>query len=485
MSTESTNHAPIKLIGAVSGPAILLLFTITDPASGLSQEAWYTAGVAIWMAIWWSTEAIPVPATALLPLAVLPILGVYDITTVADSYTSSVVYLLLGGFIVALGLQRWDLHKRIALAVLTRVGDSPAALIGGFMAATALLSMWVSNTAATLMMLPIAMSVAGVITSTQSHSDGRAEANFSIGLVLAIAYSASIGGLGTMIGSPPNLLVVGFLRDDYGVDISFVQWAKIGIPFVLIFLPIVWFVLTRFVFSFDLPRSGAAARLIRDTRAEMGSLGPPQKRMAAVFSVVAAAWMLRPLLQEHMGLPGLSDTGIAVIGALLVFVVPSGEGGMLMNWDAAKKLPWDVLLLYGGGMALSGAIASTGLAIWLGEHLSPFATWHLLVFIAIVVATMIYLTEIMNNSAAVATFLPIIAVLALSSGIEPHMLAVPAALAASCAFMFPVATPPNAIVYGSGQVTLPQMVRAGFRLNLLGVIVVPVLSYFLLPIIFT
>jgi len=472
-------------IGVIAGPLLFLLFLVTEPASGLSQSGWYTAGMSIWMAVWWATEAIPVPATALLPLAALPILGVSDVTVVTDSYASPVVYLLLGGFIVALGLQRWNLHKRIALTVLLRAGDKPATLIAAFMAATAILSMWVSNTASTLMMLPIALSVAAVVTSSDSSKAGESPNNFTIGLVLAIAYSASVGGLGTMVGSAPNLLVVGYLQENFQIDIGFTQWASFGLPFVVVTLPIIWLVLTKVVFSFELPRSTEAARMIRDSRDELGRMDAAATRMALIFGFVALSWMFRPVIQELPGLSGISDAGIAVIGALLVFVVPSGQGGMLMNWDTAKNLPWDVLLLYGGGMALSSAIMTTGLAVWLGELLTPFASLHLLLLITIIVAVMIYLTEIMNNSAAVATFLPIIGVLALSSGIDPVYLAVPAALAASCAFMFPVATPPNAIVYGSGQVTLPQMVKSGFRMNLIGVIVVPVFCYLLLPIIFS
>lgn len=463
----------------------LILFLATEPATGLSHEAWTTAGVAIWMSLWWATEAIPVPATALLPLATLPLLGVFDTQTVADSYTSSVVYLLLGGFIVALGLQRWELHKRIALSVLLKVGDRPVALVGGFMAATAILSMWVSNTASTLMMLPIALSVAAVVASTHAKGEGKDRDHFTVSLVLAIAYSASIGGLGTMVGSPPNLLVVGFLKESYGIDVTFAKWSMIGIPFVLIFLPLVWFVLTRFVFSFDLPRSREATDYIRSTLEEMGRPGKAEKRMAAVFACVALAWMFRPVMQGIAGLGNLSDTGIAVIGAMSLFLIPSGRGGALMNWETAKTLPWDVLLLYGGGMALSGAISSTGLAAWVGDQMSPFASGHLLLFIVIVVTVMIYLTEIMNNSAAAATFLPIIAVLAITGEADPVMLAIPVALAASCAFMFPVATPPNAIVYACGAVTLPQMVSVGFRLNFLGVIVVPLLCYLTLPLIFS
>jgi len=490
--TPVSNGVPAKhrralhqSIGVIAGPLLFLLFLVTEPASGLSQSAWYTAGMSIWMTVWWATEAIPVPATALLPLAALPILGVSDVGVVTDSYASPVVYLLLGGFIVALGLQRWNLHKRIALAVLVRVGDKPAALVAGFMAATAILSMWVSNTASTLMMLPIALSVAAVVTSSDSNKKTNNPNNFTIGLVLAIAYSASVGGLGTMVGSPPNLLVVGYLQENFQIDIGFTQWASFGLPFVLVTLPLIWLVLTKVVFSFELPRSNEAARMIRDSRDELGRMDAASIRMASIFGLVALSWMFRPLIQELPGLSGLSDAGIAVIGALLVFVIPSSQGGMLMNWDTAKNLPWDVLLLYGGGMALSSAIMTTGLAVWLGELLTPFASLHLILLITIIVAVMIYLTEIMNNSAAVATFLPIIGILALSSGIDPIYLTVPAALAASCAFMFPVATPPNAIVYGSGQVTLPQMVKSGFRMNLIGVVCVPALCYLLLPIIFS
>ena len=464
-------------VGLVLGPAIAVLVLIADPPQGLSADAWVVAAVACLMAIWWATEAIPLAITALLPLALFPLLGVAGIEETTETYGSASIYLLLGGFVIALGLERWNLHKRIALAILTRAGAKPVALIGGFMLVTALTSMWVSNTSSTLMMLPIALSIAAVVAPNPDQD--RNHRNFNAALLLGIAYAASIGGLGTLVGSPPNAMMVGYLHKTLGVEVSFATWAMFGMPFVAVVLPGSWLILTRLAFPMTLPENVAATDLLRQSRAKLGPMSAPEYRILAVFTLVAAAWIFRPLLNDIPGLGGLSDAGIAVLGALVLFLMPSGTGEALMNWETARKLPWDVLLLYGGSISLAAMVSKTGLASWLGSGLLHFTTWPTLALLFLIVAIVIALSELLNNSAALAAFLPIIGALTAALHTDPLMLGFAAVMAASCGFMLPVATPPNTIVFGTGKISLGSMLRGGFGINLLALICIPLLCYLL------
>lgn len=483
LSATDSGISTLQRIGLPLGPLLFMAVIVSDPVEGMGLPAWQVVGIVSWMAAWWATEAIPIPITSLLPLVLIPAFGEQDISTVAGSYTNSVVYLLLAGFILALGLQRWNIHRRVALAILVRVGENPLAIIGGFMLATAFLSMWVSNTASTLMIIPIALSVATTI-APNSNSE-KDQHNFTIALVLSIAYSASIGGLGTLIGTPPNLLMAGYMRDTYGIDISFIGWLAYGLPVVIVMLPLCWLTLTKIVYPFKLPSNREAHQRICQTYRKMGKLNISEKRMSLVFVLVVLLWVTRPLLVKATGYTHLSDTAFAVIGAITLFLVPSGKGGFLMNWDYAKNLPWDVLLIYGGGMAIASAMTGSGLSEWLGSHLVYFSQWHIIFLISAITVLVIFLTELTNNSATVATFLPVLGAIALSTtDNNPLFLAAPAVIAASCAFMLPVATPPNAVVYGTGQVTLPQMARAGVVLNMFAILVIPIVAYYAAPLLF-
>ena len=475
-----TKTAGYKRIGLFLGPSVLLLMTVIGPIGELSLHAWLAGAITLWIAIWWATEAIPIPVTALLPLVLFPIMDVEKVETIAGSYTSPVVYLLIGGFILALGLQRWSLHRRIALYILSHVSSTPGAVVWGFMLATALLSMWVSNTATTLMMVPIATSVALTLAPNQEDPQHQ---NFTIVLLLAVAYAASIGGLGTLVGTPPNLLMAGFLYDQYDITIGFVDWMMFGMPLVVVMLPAAWWVLIKFAFPIE--QLSGDKLLIRTTIAtqyrSLGKTSQAEKRMAVVFLCVVVFWMLRKWIVSITGLEGLSDTSIAITGAVLLFILPSGQGKPLMDWGYAKQLPWDIVLLYGGGMALATAITSSGLAASFGHAMELFSNWHLLALIVVITAVVVVLTELTNNSATIATFMPILGILSVSAEHSPLQLAAPAALAASCAFMLPVATPPNAVVFGTGLITLPQMARAGLLINLLGLLLIPVIAYTMLP----
>ncbi|SER24098.1 solute carrier family 13 (sodium-dependent dicarboxylate transporter), member 2/3/5 [Nitrosomonas sp. Nm51] len=478
-----------KKIGLITGVGFLV-FTIVSPApAAMSEAAWRTTGVTLLLAIWWATEVLPIPITSLLPILLFPALGIMSIEDSTAPYAAPAIFLLMGGFIIATGLAKWNLHRRIALNILIRVGDSPAALIAGFMGATALLSMWVSNTASTLMMIPIALSLAGEMVRDKIGQHHK----FILCLILGIAYSASIGGLGTIIGTPPNLFVVSFMKQNYAIDISFVDWMLFGIPVVIIMTTAAWWVLTKWAFVFDLQGERIPVSAVSNALEKLGKLSRPEKRLTYVFVLVASAWILRVPVQEHFEIMlWLNDAMIAVGGAVLLFIIPSGQTTLsarekptaLMDWENASQIPWGVLLLFGGGLSLAAAIKNTGLAVWIGDGLSGLPHLDLILMMLILVTLVIFLTELTSNTATTATLLPILGVLAVSSGIDPMLLFAPTAMAASCAFMLPVATAPNAVVYSTGQVTISQMARAGFKLNLTAILVVTGLSYALIPWVF-
>jgi len=502
-------RAKYQNVGFFLGPILAAIILFLPPAEGLSIEAWQVIAMALWMATWWATEAIPVPATSLIPLVFLPVMGVSSMIAAAAPYANPVIFLLLGGFIMAMALQRWNLHRRIALTILSKFGGHPSSLIGGFMVSAATLSMWVSNTATTIMMVPIALSLAGTVTE-----DKKDRALFTVVLLLGIAYSASIGGFGTLIGTPPNAMVRGYLEQHSGITISFTDWMLLGVPTVIVLLPFAWLILTKLVFPLKEFSHQKGKKFILDELKKMGPVTIPEKRTAIVFGLIALSWITRPLLKEFIDLSfveslsnswfsifipflrflvsfvqNLSDTNIAVFGALLMFMVPAGcsenPSARLLNWDWAVKLPWGVLLLFGGGLSLAAAIDSTSLSVWLGEALAVLTTFHLFILIGALVALIVFLTELTSNTATTAAFLPILGAIALTSGMDPILLAAPAALAASCAFMLPVATGPNAIIFASGQVPIPKMAKAGIWVNIAAIIVLTTMCYALVPVIFT
>lgn len=457
-----------KVVGLLLGPAAFTLILMLPAPEGLEPAAWRVAAAALLMAIWWVSEALPVAATALLPLALFPLLGVAPITEVAAPYANPLIFLFLGGFIIALAIEKWNLHRRVALLVLYAIGSREDRQIAGFMLATAFLSMWVSNTATTIMMLPVALSI---IPHTK---DGQIEAEkrgFAVALLLSIAYAASIGGLGTLIGTPPNALLAGFMSETYGVTIGFAQWMLVGLPLAAVLLVLCWLLLTRFLYRIGRDEHPEARAAVLESLRAMGPLSRPEKLVALVFVTTATLWVIRPLLGTLFPDLFLSDTGIAITGALALFIIPVDRrrGVFLMDWKSAERLPWGVLLLFGGGLSLASAVANTGLAAWMGGALSSLASWPGIALVLAVTSLIITLTELTSNTATTAAFLPLMGALAVSIGHDPLLLTIPAALAASCAFMMPVATVPNAIVFGSGHVSIPQMVRAGFWLNILGI----------------
>lgn len=467
--------------GLLTGFFVFAALLICPAPDSLSVDAWRTSAVALLMAVWWITEAIPIPVTALVPVVLLPIMGVADIGIVLAPYAHPLVFLFMGGFIIAIAMEKWNLHKRIALNIVTFVGVNPRSIILGFILASAFLSMWVSNTATALMMLPIALSVLQLANQNDTASPSR---YFSLCLLLGIAYGCNIGGVGTLIGTPPNALLAAFMEESYGVEISFVNWLLFGLPFLLVALPLMYVVLTRFVYPLsksDLPGGKA---LFNEKKQELGMMSSAEKKVAAVFILTALFWITRPILSDFI--PGLSDTGIAMAAALSFFFIPSAseKGGFILKWSDVKSLPWGVLILFGGGLSLASAIDSTGLAQWIGGGVQALAGWPILLIILLLVAMIVFLTEMTSNTATAAAFLPIIGPVAVGIGQPPMLLALPVALAASCAFMLPVATPPNAIVYGSNEISIPEMTKAGLWLNIIFIFLVSLWTYYGAPLIF-
>jgi len=475
--SETTHHArglSAAQIGLWLGPLWVIICLVVPSPAGMSSPAWACVGFALLMATWWATEAIPIPATSLLPMVLAPVLGIDELDTVAASYADPIIYLFLGGFLLGIAMQRWNLHRRIALKVLSVVGQKPRQQIAGFMIATGFISMWVSNTATSIMMLPIGMSVVSLL----GDGDSREVSRYATALLLAIAYSASIGGVATLIGTPPNALLAGYLSGE-GIDIGFAQWMTIGLPVSIVMMAVTWWWLTYK--GFDLQQSDDGEEMIRRELESLGTMTAAERRVGLIFLMAATAWMFRPLLNQ-VGLDWLSDTTIALAAGIGLFLVPSGDKarGALLDWESAKELPWGVLLLFGGGLALAGMIKSSGLAEWIAQQLSIFSVFPLLMLVGIIVLVIIFLTEVTSNTATAAAFLPLLGALAISLDMDPLLITVPAAIAASCAFMMPVATPPNAIVFATGHMKIQSMIRAGLLLNIVGTLLITLTTVTLL-----
>ena len=474
-----------RWIGLIGGPifGLLIYFLVPESFVGLDNNpvsighaGKLTAALACWMAVWWLGESIPIYATAMLPLAVLPLGGARTMKETALGYAHPLIFLFIGGFMLALALERWQLHKRFALMVLRLIGTSPVRLVGGFMFVCATMSMWITNTATTLVMLPIALSVIRIYESQFPEKK-----NLALCLLLGIAYSASIGGIGTIVGTVPNIFTVSFLESEMDIQVSFLQWMKIGVPVVVIFVPIVWLMLTRFIYPLD---NEAIDESVLDTKPEPWNNG--SKLTLMIFFLTAFCWMFRPLLIKIDALQHLSDGGIAVIAALLLFIIPSNikEKEFLIDWETAVRIPWGIVILLGGGISLATAISGNGVSELLASNLSGLEGIHPLLMSLAVVTLIIFLTEMTSNVATTTALIPMFAAMAVGLGIAPITIIIPATIAASCAFMLPVATPPNAIVFGSGLLHIPQMAKAGIWLNIIGIFIVTITSHFLIAYIF-
>ena len=450
-----------------------------------SQSAWFVFAVLILMAIWWATEALPVAVTSLLPLALFPLLDVVNFQSAANPYANKNIYLFLGGFILALGIENSGLHKRMALQMIIAIGSSGAKLIGGFMLVAALVSMFVMNTSTTLMLLPIGLAVCTVIASTIPNITEQQRKYFDTALLIGIAYAATIGGMSTIIGTAPNLVFVTFMSEQYGIEIDFLSWMKLGVPVAFVMLISAWFILTKFVFPANFVATSETKSKLNQMLSDLGPLNKDEIKISIIFGFAVLAWMTSRVIRDNFGI-GIEDAGVAIIVAILLFMIPSSinKNMDLMQWDKTTKLPWGLLILFGGGLSLAAQVSNTGLGIWIGQGLTVLKLVHPIILVLAIATMIIFLTEMTSNVATTSTFLPVIGALAIAIGVVPVSLTIPVCLAASCAFMLPVATPPNAIVYGSGKFTIATMMKAGFFLNLVGILVVTLFSYYLAPVVF-
>ena len=480
-----------------------LVWLLLGGSEGLSPDARAVAAIGTLMAIWWMSEAIPLSATSLLPIVLSPMLTERTVNAATAPYASSIVFLFLGGFLIAIAMEKWNLHRRVALLTLRRVGVQPKRIVLGMMLATGFLSMWVSNTATTLMMLPIGLSILTLVIE-RSRTSGGGDAveqlaagtrisdavedenikRFGICLVLAIAWSATIGGLGTLLGSPPNAIVAGYVSDELGRKIGFLEWMMIGLPLSLVFVLIAWFLMTNVLFRFHLDEVPGGRRMSDEQIAELGPVSQGERMVMIVFGAAAFLWVVPGLLTSltgmDLGLLGdLNDTAVAIAAGIALFILPGrGRTTMVLNWkDAEDGLPWGVLLLFGGGLSLAGAVAASGLDQWFGQQVQGLGALPPILLIAAVTTLILFLTEVTSNTATAATFIPILGGVAMGIGADPMALLIPAAFAATCAFMLPVGTPPNAIVFGTGAVTIGQMARGGVVLNVVGIFLITAFIY--------
>lgn len=469
-----------RRLGLVLGPILYLLIRWYFHPEGLSDEANGVLASTLWIATWWITEALPIAATALLPIVLFPLSGSMDIGTTTSAYGHKYVFLYLGGFIIAIAIEKWNLHKRIALNIIHVIGSNIQKIILGFMIATAFLSMWISNTATSVMMLPIGLAI---VNQLKDNPQTQEDENLVFGkaLMLAIAYSASIGGIATLIGTPPNLVLAGVVSKTYNYEITFFQWFLFGFPIAVILLFICWKYLTRMAFSFKQKEFPGGKEEIKKLLKELGTLSYEERIVAFVFVLTAVCWILRSFVLELI-FPKIDDTIIAIVFSIILFLIPSKQtSGNLITWEDTQKLPWGIIILFGGGMALASGFETTGLAEWIGNQMTSLQGVSTLLLVFILIAAVNFLTEITSNLATTAMLLPVLAPMAMTIDVHPFILMVGAAVAASCAFMLPVATPPNAVVFGSGYLRIPDMVKKGFVMNLISIAILTLFVYLLLP----
>lgn len=453
-----------------------------DTPVNMPEKAYDMLCITLWIALWWVTEAVPISVTALLPIVLFPLTGALDLSTTTASYGHKYIFLYMGGFLLAIAIEKWSLHKRMALSIIQLIGTNVYNIILGFMVATAFLSMWISNTATAVMMLPIGMSIVSQLKDNPSTKENETMI-FGKALMLAIAYSASIGGMATLIGTPPNLVFAGYVQETYGIEISFWQWIKFGFPISVLLLIISWYYLTRKAFTFKQKEFPGGKAEINRLKKELGPMKREEKIVLGVFIFTAFCWITRSFLIENI-IPGIDDTIIAMFSGILLFTLPSKTPGeKIINWEEAVKMPWGIILLFGGGMALAAGFEVTGLAIWLGSQMTLLQALPLILLVVVIITSVNFITEMTSNLATTAMLLPILAPIAVGLGINPFMLMVATTVAASCAFMLPVATPPNAVVFGSGYLRIPDMIRAGIWMNVISIVLLTLMVYFILPLI--
>ncbi len=495
-STAGKPYTFRQKFGLFLGIPLFILVLKIPISDTLTPAAQNTLAVAVLMAFWWITEALPIPATSLIPIVAFPLLGVAKSSEIVRSYADSNIFLFMGGFFIAMAMQKWGLHRRIALHIIKIIGLGPKKIILGFMVATAFLSMWISNTATTMMMFPIALAVILQVSNFKDEKNNLLPDSiiqpFQMAMMLGIAYAASIGGIGTIIGTPPNIVFAAQVKSLFpnAPEIEFLQWMMVGIPLVIIFLPISWLILTYVLQPIRIKKFPAGKEVIDEQLEKLGKITRGEKLVAIIFVFTALAWIFRKNIEiGQFVIPGWSnlmgvakyvnDATVAIFSSLLLFFIPEkiDKKSFLLDWEWAIKIPWGILLLFGGGIALASGFKSTGLAAWVGHQLNAFSGMPLIFLIMLTCIMLTFLTEITSNTATSTIFMPILAATTLAIGLHPFLLMIPATISASCAFMLPVATPPNAIVFGSGYLTIPQMAKNGLLMNLIGVLIVTAVTY--------
>ena len=469
--------AMLRHVGFWAGPVFFCLLLFFVHPEGMSHQSIAVMAVTVWIATWWITESVPLAVTSLLPIILFPLLSVTDLSTTTSSYGHPLVFLYMGGFLLAIAIEKTGLHNRIALNIIRSMGTKLHMIILGFMISTGFLSMWISNTATAIMMLPIGLAIIKVTDDTEEESLTR----FRKALMLAIAYASSIGGVATLIGTPPNIVLAGVVKDLYGTEISFLQWFMIGFPLALILLIFCWWYLTRIGFPLGHATLPGGKEEMDSRLSGLGPMSSQEKKVAVVFITVAVAWIIRSFVLEKL-IPGLDDTIIAMAGGIILFLIPSGKKNNqgILVWKDADKIPWGIILLFGGGLALAESFETSGLAAWIGQRMTGLSVMGVFLVIFFVVMIVNFLTEFTSNLATITMILPVLAPIAMAAGIHPYMLMVGATLAASCGFMMPAGTPPNAIAFGSGYLKIWDMIKTGFVLNVISIVLITCLVYFLL-----
>ncbi len=476
-------YTKAQTIGLTLGPLLFLCTLLLFNPPGLSFEAKAVLATTLWVATWWITEAIPIPATSLLPIFLLPITGALDSGTVTSSYGNDIIYLFLGGFFIATAMEKWNLHKRMALAIIAFVGTSTQRILLGFMIATAFLSMWVSNTASVMMMIPMALAITKQVgSSLEGTPDAVDIPAFEKALIFAVGYAGTIGGMGTLIGTPPNIILAAQARELFGVEISFASWMLIGVPVVVTLLAIAWVYLGRVAFRMRIKGIPGGRDLIQSERSALGKISFEETVVACVFGFAAFMWITRGFLWSEL-VPEIRDGMIAVLAAVLLFLIPAkyGTSNRILDWKDSRNIPWGILLLFGGGLAIAAGFRETGLSAWMGEQLTVLDSLHMVLIISCATLMILFLTEITSNTATATMIIPVVAALALALNIHPLALMVCCAMAANCAFMLPVGTPPNAIIFATDKLSIAEMVRTGFVMNIIAATLVVLTVYFLMP----
>ncbi|GAA0350106.1 SLC13 family permease [Oceanobacillus oncorhynchi subsp. oncorhynchi] len=484
-----TPYSKAQMIGLILGPLLFVLTMLFFQPEGLSTEGKAVLASTLWIATWWITEALPIPATSLLPLILIPITGAMEGGDVASAYGNDIIFLFLGGFFIATAMEKWDLHKRIALFIISVIGTSVQRILLGFMAATGFLSMWVSNTAAVMMMIPMGLAITVQVASVLKGKPEEKELpKFEKALIFGIGYAGTIGGLGTLIGTPPNIILAGQLDELFGVSLSFATWMLFAFPVVVFMIFFTWLYLGKVAFKTSIKQLPGGKELIQNERNKLGKTGYEEKMVAVVFVFAAFMWITRDFLWTDgnfsiVNVPGISDGMIAVVAAILLFAIPAKKEERILSWKDSRDIPWGVLLLFGGGLAIAAGFTQTGLSDWLGQQLTVLDGFHLIVIISAATLMIMALTEITSNTATATMILPVVGALAVALNIHPFALMIPCAMAANCAFMLPVGTPPNAIIFGTGKLKIIEMIKAGFWVNIVGTVIIILAVYYFVPIV--